>query len=119
TIAAAAAKADCAPDEWKAAEAGKALLPARSLWLLAVRVSGSVEWLLTGECNVRRMPDPLPEIGIDLTGFAARLKAARERLGITADDIALAGDSPRYSAIVPHWPDWEAGLDEPEYAYIP
>jgi transcriptional regulator with XRE-family HTH domain len=116
SIAKAAQKADLPPNDYRKAEAGKITMPPRSLWLFSTCVHGTVEWLLTGKETKHAVPSPLPELPLDLSGFAARIKQTRERLGISIADIAFAG---RNCDIPPlHWEDFEAGKDEPQYGYI-
>ena len=59
------------------------------------------------------MPSPLPALGGGLSGFAARLKAARERLGITLADLDCFG-----SFAIREIKCWESGQDEPPHYVI-
>ena len=113
TIEAVAKRIDATPAELAAWEKGEAMIPARNAWLFANRFYGPVEFLLTGESSCRDLPDYLPKLGDDLSGFASRIKQARERLGFTIRDVKLASDELEIPAN--RWQQWERGIDEPSY----
>lgn len=111
-------KLACPASEWRKWESGKSLIPRRNAWLISAvtREFGykswyPVEWIYTGSYEIRTIPSPPPELGDDLSGFAARVRQAREAFGITLADIkAIDGNGPIY---FDHWKAFEAGLDEP------
>jgi transcriptional regulator with XRE-family HTH domain len=54
----------------------------------------------------------LPVLGDDLSGFAARVKEARQRLGFSIADVGRLGFAPFNKR---EWLQWEAAEDEPDY----
>jgi len=106
-----AKKIDATPEQYRAYESGKAMIPPRQLWLFAWQVWGPREWLLTGTITQRPIPDELPALGDDLTGFAARIKEARERLGFKIKDVEVV-----FAPVEPReWQQWENADDEPRH----
>lgn len=114
TIKRAAEKADTTFTEWLSWENAKAPIPARNAWLIAVRIYGPVSWLLRGEqYQPPKVPHPFPTLGDDLSGFASRVRQARQALGITLADIRQAENETRLFADT--FKLWETGQDEPDY----
>jgi len=103
--------ADATPAAWRSWESGKAAIPPRTAWIVGMNLRGPVEWLLTGHYTKHPVPDVLPVLGDDLSGFAARIKEARMRLGFTLADVAKVHFSPLFKE---RWLRWEAGEDEPD-----
>ncbi len=110
--------ANCTAAEWQRWERGQELIPRRHAWFIAVQscefycpFSYPVEWIYSGRWTERTIPTPLPKLGNDLSGFAARVREAREAHGVTLADIKkISGNGSIY---FDHWRSFEAGLDEP------
>lgn len=112
TVAKAAYWADATPAQWRAWESGKTPIPPRNAWLVNMNIHGPVEWLLTGYRTEHPIPATLPALGNDLSGFAARVKEARQRLGFSIADVGRIMITPLTKS---EWLQWEAAEDEPDY----